>query len=88
MTEEDLQLIELYGPKIRSVIWYFENDKIIQEKLSQKVNKEGFGGLLAQFGDESDYDNEDEEEEEEKGYEIFNGTGFSMFDNDNCTNIE
>lgn len=31
LSKEDLELIELYGPKIRKLNWYFENDKMVKK---------------------------------------------------------
>lgn len=39
LTEEELDLIKLYGPKIRVVRWYFENDSELQNLLSKKNGK-------------------------------------------------
>ena len=36
MTEEDKELIEIYGPKIRVIRWYFENDSMVRESIKKK----------------------------------------------------
>jgi hypothetical protein len=32
LTDEDKELMELYGQKIRVVRWYFENDKVVKQQ--------------------------------------------------------
>lgn len=61
LSEEDKHLIELYGPKIHVVRWYFENDQVVKDLVANK--KKNFGGLQQlPFADEYDdeYDNESE----------------------------
>jgi hypothetical protein len=39
LSQEDMELIKVYGPRIRVIKWYFENDKVVKEAL----NKEQMG---------------------------------------------
>eukprot|EP00347_Sterkiella_histriomuscorum_P016706 403352164 len=45
LTKEDEELIALYGPKIRVIKWYFENDSQVQQQVKErKKNKGVIGG--------------------------------------------
>ena len=37
MSEEDKELIAIYGPKIHQVRWLFENDSEVQSRVANKV---------------------------------------------------
>ena len=82
LTEEDLELIELYGPRIRVVKWLFENDAIIQKKIA-KHKDFGNPNFDDSYGEEY-Y----EEVPEEKDYEVFNGIGYQSLSEENCKIIE
>lgn len=34
LSSADKELIEIYGPKVRVIIWFFENDEFVQQHLA------------------------------------------------------
>ena len=79
LSEEEQELIEIYGQKIRMLRWYFENDKIVQQQAKKKKD---FGNLNEY------YDEEDEEVEQDKDFEFFNGFGYTGLNEENTKIVE
>lgn len=84
MSQEDQELIELYGNRIRVIRWCFENDQTVKlsKKRQQKAPKKkqkidlrsarggaGYDSYGDEYGSEGEYGNEVEIEQEDGGTE-------------------